>query len=386
MKTDKILIVGGGVEGWMTAATLISKFPNKEITVVENPEVKYFEFNNSTMPEIIKWLSYIELHETNFVSEVDATIRLSNKFIDFYKKGESFHNPLGEPVLEGNSNVGKYQHNSALHLDNSKFVLWLKDNFCIPKGVKHLISKLTNIKGDPENGIINVDDLTADLYIDCTNYYATLIGFLSNGWYSYMDLLPNNKVIVTELPYEDRQKELVSYTEYTAVENGWVWNVPLWSKKECGFVYSSDFISKHEADKWFRGYLKNNAVKFKHMQFPVGIHKKLWSKNCVAIGMSAGFLEPLASNSLFTVCNFLINLCRELKDDFITEINRSSFNYNCHLKFRELSEFISAYYALSKREDSQYWKFLTQQKNWDEIVSKYSSYYDWLNKRFYENS
>ena len=102
MKTDKILIVGGGSAGWMTAATLITKFPNKDITLIEHPEIPLSGVGESTLGQIKQWLNYIGLHEKDFIKETDATIKLSIKFTDFYKKGESFHYPFGSPQLEGN--------------------------------------------------------------------------------------------------------------------------------------------------------------------------------------------------------------------------------------------------------------------------------------------
>ena len=512
MKTDKILIVGGGSAGWMTAATLIVKFPNKDITLIEHPEIPYTGVGESTLGQIRQWLNYIGLHENDFIKETDAIIKLSIKFTDFYKKGESFHYPFGAPQLKGNlfetndwwfkkikdpstpnSNFAEtmypvmsminqntfalksevelnfnYQNGTALHFDAIKFAAWLRDNFCIPKGVKHILKKITKIEGSQKEGITSVEDLDADLYIDCTGSHSALIGKLQHGWISYRDILPNNNAIATQIPYKDKEKEIVPYTECTAVENGWVWNIPLWSRRGCGFVYSDDFMTKHEADAWFRDYLKDDSLKFKHINFPVGIQQKLWAKNCVAIGMSAAFIEPLESTGLFTVHEFLVKLCRELEAGYITDINRSNFNYNCHLQFRELAEFVSTHYALSKRDDSKYWRFLTQnrdyntisledpkiypfiglkktlydrnrnniyphdegisciaagmnfapvdrhtvqyennvptldtyldawkpciqrlderKKQWDNISKKYPSYYDWLKKRFYEDS
>ena len=411
MKTDKILIVGGELTGWMTAATLISKFPDKEITLIEHPEIKSAVIEESTLSQIRQWFNYIGLHESEFIKEIDATIKLSTKFTDFYKKGESFHYPFGSPVINDNlyqtndwwfkkivepdtpnSNFAEtmypvmsminqnkfslgsqmdlnfdYQGASALHFNAVKFANWLRDNFCIPRGVKHKLVKIKDIQGNQEEGIKHVDGFTADLYIDCTANYAALIGALQHGWYSYRDILPNNRGVITQIPYKNKEKEIVPYTECTAVENGWVWNIPLWSGRGCGFVYSDDFITKHEADAWFRNYLKDDNLKFKHIEFPVGIQSKIWAKNCVAIGMSAGFIEPLESNSLFTVHEFLIKLCRELESDYITDINRSNFNYSCHLQFREFAEFVSSHYALSKRDDSKYWRFLTQDKDYNTI-------------------
>mgnify|MGYP005989910327 FL=1 len=411
MKTDKILIVGGGSAGWMTAATLISKFPNKDITLVEHPEIKSIGVGESTLGQIRQWFNYIGLHESEFLKETDGIVKLSIKFTDFYKKGESFHYPFGSPVIDGNlyqtndwwfkkivdpstpnSNFAEtmypvmsminqnkfalksqvdlgfdYQGASAVHFDAIKFANWLRDKFCIPKGVKHKLIKIKDIQGNQDEGIKHVDGLTADLYIDCTGYHAALIGSFNHGWYSYRDILPNNKAIATQIPYKNKEKEIVPYTECTAVENGWVWNIPLWSRRGCGFVYSDDFITKHEADAWFRDYLKDDSLKFKHIEFPVGIQSKLWAKNCVAIGMSAGFIEPLESSGLFTVHEFLIKLCRELESDYITDINRSNFNYSCHLQFREFAEFVSSHYALSKRDDSKYWRFLTQNKDYNTI-------------------
>jgi len=412
MNTDKIIIVGGGSAGWMTAATLVSKFPEKDITVIEDPGTSILGVGESTIGQIRKWLSYVGIDELDFVKETDAIIKLSIKFTDFHKVGESFHYPFGEPYIQNNlmgtndwwykkiiypktssydyadcmypamSMINNntfsfksqtempynYLSQSAFHFDAAKFGVWLKDNFCKPKGVKHVLEKIKKIEGNQFDGIKQVNGHTADLYIDCTGRGALLSNTLGHGWLSYQDILPNDRAVATRIPYKNKEKEMVPYTNCTAVEKGWVWNIPLWSRIGTGFVYSSDFMSKEEADEWFRNYLNDDgSLQMKHIEFPVGIRNKVWAKNCVAIGMAAGFIEPLESSGLYTVHEFLIKLCRELEHDVITDINRSNFNHSCHLQFREFAEFVSTHYALSKRQDSDYWKFLTQNRDYNTI-------------------
>ena len=140
------------------------------------------------------------------------------------------------------------------------------------------------------------------MYIDCTGFKSLLLDkTLKEPFESYADLLPNDSAWATKLNYKNKEKELVSYTNCTAIENGWVWNIPLWSRIGTGYVYSSKFVDDETALKQFKKHLNNEDIEAHNIKMRVGIHNRLWVKNVVAIGLSAGFIEPLESNGLFTV-------------------------------------------------------------------------------------
>ena len=396
----KIIILGGGSSGWMTAATLINQFPEKEITLIESPNSPILGVGESTLGSIKNWTELLQLDEKKFMKETDAIYKLSIKFTDFYKKGESFHYPFGLAHVEGNRaglndwwfkkffkpntpysdyadclfpnmalvNQNKFSDkaipeinfnpktDSAYHFDAVKFGVWLKNSYCIPKGVKHIEEEINNIKQN-EHGIESINNYTADLFIDCTGFKSLLLGeALKEPFESYSDLLINDSAWATRIPYKDKNTEMVPYTNCTAIENGWVWNIPLWSRIGTGYVYSSKFVDDDTALKQLKNHIKVEDAEFKKIKMRVGIHRRLWVKNVVAIGLSAGFIEPLESNGLFSVHEFLIKLIRNLQREKISQWDRDNFTFSCKKIFRTFAEFVALHYALSHRDDTEYWR------------------------------
>ena len=411
-ETYDIIIVGGGSAGWMTASTLIKEFPDKKIALIESPEIATAGVGESTLGQIRNWLNYLDIEDQDFLKHVDGTYKLGIQFTDFYKKDESFHYPFGRPVLENTENgfndwwckkfiypetphsdyadcyfpqmalVNQNKlsinfggagsiHNiddfylfkdSAFHFDAIKFGLWLRDFYCLPKGVVHIKEHIDNIK-QAENGEIESlnEKYKADLYIDCTGFASVLLGkTLKVPFESYLDLLPNNSAWATRLPYKNKREELVNYTDSRAVENGWIWKIPLWSKMGTGYVYDDSFIDDDAALKQFQKHLGTDELEFRKIKMKVGIHERLWEKNVVAIGLSAGFIEPLEGNGLFSVHQFLKELIRDLKRDRISQWERDNFTYRCKDMFREFAEFVSLHYVLSHRNDTEYWKHVQE--------------------------
>ena len=399
----KILIVGGGSAGWMTAATLQSQLPQHKIHLIESKNISTVGVGESTLGQIRSWMRLLKINDNDFIKHVDGCYKLSIKFTDFYKKGEAFHYPFGLPDMEGTENGindwwfkkifnpntpnsdyaesmfplqmafvnnKKFNKNTnayAYHFDATKFGLWLKNNYC--KKVKHIVDDIVSIEQD-ENGIKSLNNkYKADLYIDCTGFKSLLLDkTLKEPFESYSDLLPNDSAWATKIPFKNKKKELVSYTNCTAIQNGWVWNIPLWSRIGTGYVYSSKFVSDEEALKEFKKYLGKDNLEFKNIKMRVGIHNRIWVKNVVAIGLSAGFIEPLESNGLFSVHEFLIKLLRNIRGENISQWDRDNFNFQCKHLFREFAEFVALHYALSQRNDTPYWKHLLN-KSWEDSLT-----------------
>ena len=418
-RTKNIVIVGGGSAGWMTASTLISLFPNKNITLIESPSIPTVGVGESTLGQIRKWMATIGLKEEDFLTECDASYKMSIKFTDFYNKDSgSFHYPFGTvsfdpnnpfpinewfikkyyypetsvqdyvrhaydqmPLVEncryddnstGNFGIFNPKRDVAYHFDSTKFANWLSEKFAKPKGVNHILSSVLKVNVD-DNGITSLvlddgSEIDADLYIDCTGFKSLLLGqSLKEPFKSYSDILPNNRAWATKIPYKDKDKELEPFTECTAIDNGWVWNIPCWSRIGTGYVYSDEFVSKHEALNEFKEHLKTkkgveniNELEFKDIEMRIGIHERTWVKNVVAIGLSAGFIEPLESNGLFTVHEFLLKLCKFLKYDSVNRLHTDLYNKNVSGMFDYLASFISTHYALSVRDDTEYWSKLSK--------------------------
>ncbi len=397
---DKIMIVGGGSAGWMTAATLIKTFPNKKITLIESPNIPTVGVGESTIGGIKLWTSYLGIDDKEFLKHTDGSYKLSIKFTDF-KLGEGFHYPFGDTHIEDthshlndwwfkkwfypetpqtdyadcifpqmalvNQNKISYNENnnipfnfhrhSAYHFDATKFGLWLRDHYCKPRGVNHILEDVNTVEMN-DNGVESLNGKhKADLYIDCTGFKSLLLGkSLQVPFESYSDMLPNNSAWATRKPYKDKRNELVAYTNCTAIENGWVWNIPLWSRIGTGYVYSDKFVDDDTALKQFQKHLGTDELEFKKIKMRVGIHEKLWHKNVAAIGLSAGFIEPLESNGLFSVHEFVIKLVRALNREKVSQWDKDNYTFQCKGIFRNFAEFVAMHYGLAQRTDTEYWR------------------------------
>ena len=435
MKTNKIIIVGGGSAGFMTAATLISQFPNKDITVIESPNIPTVGVGESTLGQINAWLKLLNIKDEDFMPHTDASYKLSIRFEDFYKKGDGgFHYPFGNVVENDylgskqlwfykkkenpetpitdyansfyanmalvNNNVlfrnddnempeFDFENNVAYHFDATKFGLWLKNNFCIPKGVKHILEDIKSIETNDE-GITSLNNKhKADMFIDCTGFKSLLLGeTLKEHFNDYSKLLVNNKAWATRVPYKNKEKELVPYTNCTAIENGWVWNIPSWERIGTGYVYSDRYVSDEDALKEFKRHLDSKGSdysnsEFKNIKMRVGIHDRLFVKNVCAIGLSAGFIEPLESNGLLSVHEFLINLVKVMRRgdaDTISQWDKDNFNVECKRFFDDFTEFVSMHYALSHRDDTKYWQEVSNRSFVDNRLSDNNMYLTLLAK------
>lgn len=438
MKINKIVVVGGGSAGWMTAATMVRSFPNKEIVVIESPDYPIVGVGESTLGSINKWRRYLGIDEKSFIPETDASLKMSIKFTDFYKKNSgSFHYPFGRPFRYNDSesplldwHILKYyfpelpissmveytfpaaqlfQNNKmsfnekgqfenynfdsdvAYHFDAIKFGQWLKNNYCLPRGVK-LIPKtvkdiLLNDDGIDKLILDNGEEVSADLFIDCTGFKSLLLGeALDERFISYEHLLPNNRAWAVRIPYKDKEKELEPFTNSTARENGWCWNIPLWSRLGAGYVYSDKYVDPEEAKNQFKQYLMSDKMivprskeeieelEFRDIPIRVGIHERTFVKNVVSIGLSAGFIEPLESNGLFSVHEFLFVLIDTLQRGQVNEFDREMYNIKTRDMFDGFARFVGLHYALSHREDTEYWRDIQKRKFNDFHNMEYSPY------------
>ena len=231
-----------------------------------------------------------------------------------------------------------------------------------------------------KNGIKEIilnksQSINADLFIDCTGFKSLLLGeALKEPFESYEDILPNNSAVATQIPYRNKQKELVPYTNCIAQGNGWIWQIPLWSRIGSGYVYSDKYISDEQAIVDFKEFLNKNKYpikdcKFKTIKMKVGIYRRTFVKNVCAIGLSAGFIEPLESNGLYTVHEFLLKLIRVLKRGHVNRFDRDSYNFTTKQMFRNFAEFVAMHYSLSHRDDTKYWQDIQEREYCSDLIN-----------------
>ena len=418
-----IIVLGGGSAGWMSAATLASQFPDIKITVIESPNTPVIGVGESTIGGIKDWMHLLNIKDHQFMKYCDASYKLSIKFNNFYENNDvGFHYPFGQPALKGtkygtndwfhikafsedlpvsnfaesfypqltliNNNKidvnnilpgNSFDRDSAYHFDAIKFGKWLKEKYCKDLNVEVISEDITEIEQDEEGIKCLNNKYKADLFIDCTGFKSLLLSkTLKEPFDSYEDLLPNNSAWTCHLPYTNKKEQLVPYTNCTALDNGWVWNIPLWSRMSTGYVYSNKFISDEQALEQFKKYLGRKDLEFKNIKMRVGLHKRLWVKNVIGIGLSAGFIEPLESNGLYTVHRFLLHLVRVLQRKTTSSFDRKTFNASAKSDFEKFSHFVALHYALSKRTDTPYWKYLYD-KEWPDLFG----FSDIINKKMF---
>jgi tryptophan halogenase len=416
-QTENIVIVGGGSSGWMTAGILAKFFPNKNITVLEDPATPTIGVGEATYDAFIHFCKVLEIDEYDFFRATDASIKLGLKFVGFNGgTDDEFTYMFGSPDLSGtqwgledwqirkqlhpNIPLTDYsetyffqahllKHNTynenldgslgpfnsdldrALHFDSAKFGEWLKNQYCLPRGVNHIPTVVQSCSFDDRGYVAGLHTdhgyIQGDLYVDCTGFQSLLLGkFLKEPFNSLEGELPNNRAWATQLPYVDKEQELTPYSTCTALGNGWCWNVPLWSRLGAGYVYSDKHASPEDALAEFKNYLCQNLViprsseiveslHFRDIQMRTGIHERVWVNNVVAIGLSAGFIEPLESTGLFTVHEFLYQLVKSLENGAVSRLDIDMFNDYTQSMFKHLCEFIKVHYCFSKRCDTPYW-------------------------------
>ena len=447
MQINKVLIVGGGSSGWMTAAALVRQLPNLDITLLESSEIPKVGVGESTIGHINSYMNAVGLKDEDWMPHCNATYKTSIKFTDFREnpkeKPHTFHYPFGviditdkpngpmeffklqveDPesfppeemanfyhphvVMADHNKMTNNEHreirgfdfkyDTAYHMSAALFGEYLKNNVCKPEGVKHIIDEMVDATIGEDgslSGVItkNNGTLTADLYIDCTGFRSLLLeGKMGAEFISFHDTLLNDKAIATELPYLDIENEMTSATNCTALECGWVWNIPLFNRIGTGYVYSSKFATQEEAAAQFRKHLASNRmdykgdnellkkraeeVEFRYVDIKHGVHKQAWVKNVVGIGLANGFIEPLESTGLMLTHEGIMKLIDTLHqhNGFITRWDIDTFNFTFFDQIKGFKDFISLHYTLSQRHDTPYWKHATQELSYSPDMNNWSA-------------
>ena len=386
----KICIVGGGSSGWMTASTLVKAFPHWDITLIESPKVPTVGVGESTTQYFRQWVHFLGLKDEDWMPHCDATYKISVRFHNFHKIGDDpWQYPFG-PVRQdippdvwwyGQSKRGwsnaqfaqdcylaaycaernllpvDHEHfqipnHTGFHFDAVKFANWLRDEYAIPRGVKRIEKHVSR-------SIVLEDEY--DLFFDCTGFKSLLN---DSEWVDYSDFLPNNRAWVTRLPYINKEQEMKPVTDCTALSSGWVWNVPTWNRIGTGYNFCDKYISVEDALHEFASHLKvDTDEKFRLIEYKTGRKKEIWNGRVISIGLSAGFIEPLESNGLLSTHTFLTQFCRVMAGkDHVTQFMRDTFNHNCHYNFDGFASFVALHYALTQRNDSPYWKAVSNIK------------------------
>ncbi len=408
----QILIVGGGTSGWIAAAFL-NRFldPAKcSITLVESAVLGTIGVGEATVPPLVALLRLLGIAEDEFLRECHASYKLGIKFIGWNRPGgnpdgvdDSVWHPFGHvgaPAIEGlppfhhwlrNRRAGReagaytsyslqallgdmnraprtlrdpsvimHQGAYAYHLDAKAFALFLA-KIAVQRGVRHVVDEIRKVALDERGYIKGLETrdngaLAADLYIDCSGFAGLLIEqALGDPRIDWSDHLFCDRAVV--LPLASRAT-MPSYTQATALSAGWVWNIPLSQRVGSGYVYSSRFVSQDRATHELIVHAGQDPDTCNpgHLQMRVGRRVNFWVKNCVAIGLAAGFLEPLESTGIYLIQKGVETLLDHFPDMDFNPALIGSYNAQVGGEFDQARDFIILHYLLNRREDSEFWR------------------------------
>jgi tryptophan 7-halogenase len=412
MATRSILIVGGGTAGWLTAAYLarffdIARNPRIRITVLESPEIGIIGVGEGTFPTIRNTLRYIGVDETQFVRATSATFKQGIRFDNWVRppvagRDDHFLHPFEAPFHdEGHSLVSYWllqdertrpsfaeamtiqnrvaeagrapkgagegdfagPLNYAYHFDATRVAEVLSDH-ARALGVEHVQGLMTGVVLDPDTGAIDHvitrehGDLEADLYVDCSGFRAELIGgALGVPFKSVGDVLFTDRALACKLPYAEADAPLPSFTVAAAHEAGWTWDIGLAGARGIGCVYSSAHMSDDEAARELERYTGGRSLEVtpRRIPFEAGWRARQWEKNCVAVGLSGGFLEPLESTGVVMIEAAAAMIAELFPHYGPADGPARRFNELMAARYDSISAFLKLHYCLSRREEP-FWR------------------------------
>lgn len=260
-----------------------------------------------------------------------------------------------------------YTTDYAYHFDASLIGEFLAD-YARARGVEHLYDTVSEVVRHENGDVAAVETaehgaVSADFFIDCTGFASVLIGkTLGVGFQSYQDVLFNDRAVAMPTPHEDTGK-LASETVSRALKHGWAWKIPLTNRYGNGYVYSSQFVNENDAEHELREHLGllDSDVEARHLKMRVGRTERCWERNCLAVGLSQGFIEPLEATALMVVQDTLENFMQRFEQGGFTPRYRADVNEKINLIFDGIKNYIFMHYKLNTRDDTEYW--LANRKN-----------------------
>jgi hypothetical protein len=409
---DRIVIVGGGSAGWITAGLIASEYaggPDQSIsvTLVESPDVKTIGVGEGTWPTMRTTLQKIGLSESEFLVACSASFKQGTKFVGWVTGDENdyYYHPFSAPAGYTELNLVPYWQqqrdkmsfvdavsfqgqlcdrnlapkqettpefahvaNYAYHLDAGRFAHLLQRHCTGKLGVRHIVDHVTSINGEPDGDIRSVStaasgDIEGDLFIDCTGMAALLLG--KHYQVPYVDkrhILFNDSALAVQVPYTDEMAPIASQTISTAQSAGWIWDIGLTTRRGIGYTYSSAHTNDDDANESLRRYIERTSdtpaegFEPRKISFNPGHREKFWHRNCVAVGMSSGFLEPLEASALVLVELAGRMISEELPANRrVMDIVAKRYNDKFLYRWDRIIDFLKLHYVLSKRTDSEYW-------------------------------
>ncbi|MDB4888846.1 MAG: Tryptophan halogenase [Gemmatimonadetes bacterium] len=419
----RVVIVGGGSAGWMTAAYLTRAFGRRiDVQLVESPTVGTIGVGEATFSTIRLFFEFLGLEEKDWMPHCDATYKLAIRFVNWNAQQTDFYHPfqrlevasgftasewwlklmpdapfdrncfvvpdlcerkLSPRFLDGRvydttfekwmerqaapeKNVLenlRVQYPYAYHFNAGLLANYLRD-YAIERGARQILDDVEEVKLRDDGAIDHLmlrehGALEGDLFIDCTGFRGLLINrALGEPFVSFAESLPCDRAIAMQIPRDTARDGINPYTTSTALSSGWVWNIPLYRRDGTGYVYSSAFTSPEDAEREFRQHLgpAGDDAKALHITMRIGRNERSWVRNCVAIGLSSGFVEPLESTGIFFIQHAIEQLVTHFPNSTFNERVITAYNTAVAQCIDGVRDFLTLHYFASSRADTPFWR------------------------------
>ena len=406
MAIETIVIVGGGTAGWMAAAALSRLRAGKPVNVIviESEQIGTVGVGEATIPPFLDFNRLLEIDEAEMLSAVQGSFKLGIQFVNWGKIGDSYIHPFGNygyqvdgvsfhhiwhkfkesgdkrPIQIFNIETMAAHHgrfartedyqrddlppiNYAYHLDAGRYAKYLRA-YAEKRGAIRIEGKVKDVALDGETGFVSsvtLDNgvvIEGDLFVDCSGFRGLLIEqTLKTGYDDWSNFLPCNRAVALPCKRDDGSPP-PPYTRATAHRAGWQWQVPLQHRNGNGHVYCSEFMSDDEAlDILVNNIAGKPQAEPNFLRFVTGRRKKFWNKNVVALGLAAGFMEPLESTSIHLINTGINKLIALLSLDGITQAQEDAFNRLTGKEYARIRDFLILHYNATTRDDSPFWNY-----------------------------
>ena len=393
----KVVIAGGGTAGWMAAATIAKTIGKTvDVTLIESDEIPTVGVGEATIPTLLTLHQILDIKEQDFVSFCNGTFKLGISFENWRNVGEDYIHSFGftgkdhwaagfqhfwlkakqrgiaEPFGDYCTELVAAEHNKfavlpnqqlnyAYHIDAGLYAQFLR-NLAEKHGAIRTEGKISKVETDLMTGYITGLTLSdgrlieGDLFVDCTGFRGLLIEqTLHSGYDDWSHWLPNDSAVAVQT---ESVGEPVPYTRSIAREAGWQWRIPLQSRVGNGLVFCSKYLSDDEAIDCITKNVEGKIItEPRVIKFRTGTRRKHWNKNCIAMGLASGFMEPLESTSIHLIQRSIIRLLQMFPFDGVREPDINEFNRQMSEESDNIRDFIILHYKVTNRSDTRFWQY-----------------------------
>ena len=410
IRKRRIIIAGGGTAGWMAAAALARTMGEAiELTLVESDAIGTIGVGESTIPPLVTYNRLLGISEAEFMRATQATFKLGIEFENWKTKGEKYFHSFGltgrdhwsagfqhfwmHGLRNGHENsfddyclelkaayAGKFAHlpdnkiNYAYQLDSTRYGAFLR-KLAEADGAQRVEGKIAEVQLDDDNGHISAlllesgQRVEGDLFLDCTGFRALLMeGALHVGFDDWTHYLPCDSAIAVQTA---SVRPPIPYTRAIAHDAGWQWRIPLQHRQGNGIVYCSRYLDRDAAlDKLLSSVEGDCLTEPNFIRFTTGARRKQWHRNCIAVGLSGGFMEPLESTSIHLIQRAILRLIRMLPMGDISERDVAEFNDQQQTDMLQIRDFLILHYKATDRRDSAFWRQCADMEIPDSLAQK----------------